>query len=424
MTSPNVLISNIFFAPYTYGGATIVAEEVARQLAMRHGWHISVLSAVSRHDLPVYSIRKLQVGDIANYVINLPDHRSFSQMHSNPEVTEVANRLIATLQPDLVHLHCIQELGTGLVQAARLANVPTIVSTHDFWWICERQFMIRSDGRYCGQHPVNIDKCQSCVVDMTRSRSRFKQLQDDASFVDLMTFPSHFARDLCLSSGLAPRSHAIWDNGVTLPGKDFFSRQEKRREKDNTLVFAYCGGPSDIKGWPQIRRAFKQLGREDFRVQLADGSPDGSWWKSIDLSDLPGQWEVCARYGQSDMDNFWVGVDVLLFPSQWKETFGLTIREALSRGIRVIQTDSGGTIEHNGPDRDRKLSIGNHTKALRDEIIHALSRVDRHAEAIPVTSFSQQADEFVSLATPFLSPESLSPETAALSTCRRPSKAS
>jgi len=36
---------------------------------------------------------------------------------------------------------------------------------------------------------------------------------------------------------------------------------------------------------------------------------------------------------------------VLLFPSQWKESFGLTVREALARDVWVIATDGGGPGE-------------------------------------------------------------------------------
>ena len=36
---------------------------------------------------------------------------------------------------------------------------------------------------------------------------------------------------------------------------------------------------------------------------------------------------------------------MLLFPSQWKESFGLTVREALARDVWVIATESGGAAE-------------------------------------------------------------------------------
>jgi glycosyltransferase involved in cell wall biosynthesis len=415
MSTPHLLVANIFFAPYTYGGATIVAEEVARSLADRHGWNISVLSAVSRQDLPQYAIRKVQSGPVVNYVINLPPTRPYAQMYSNPQVGEATSRLIQSLAPDMVHLHCIQELGTGVLHAARQAKLPVVVSAHDFWWICERQFMIRPDGRYCGQSPVEVSKCRSCVMDITQTRTRFLHLQEDAANIDLMTYPSEFARALCHDSGIRPRAQAVWQNGVTLPLPGFAARQARRRKRDPRLVFGYCGGPSDLKGWPLIERAFADLKRKDFRVLLADGSMDGSWWHITDLAALPGDWSVHPRYSQASMDDFWSEIDVLLFPSQWKETFGLTIREALARGVRVIQTDSGGTSEHLGPDRDRMLGIGDGHTMLKSEILHALNRPDPFAAPIEIMDFSAQADAFVALTEPLMNRNLAEPDSQIVS---------
>ena len=255
--------------------------------------------------------------------------------------------------------------------------------------------MIRPDGRYCGQSPVRIEGCRGCVVDHDRARTRARHLTRALAEADLVTYPSAFARDLSRASGLGARADAVWQNGVTLPGPDFADRQAARRARDPRLTFGFCGGPSQLKGWPLIREAFAPLTRQDFRVWLVDGALEGSWWPDVPLSSLPGDWQVRPRYSQGDMDAFWAEIDVLLFPSQWKETFGLTVREALARGVRVIQTDSGGTVEHAGPDRDRLIPVGAGAEALQREILHALDRADRHAEPVPVRGFAAQAEAFV-----------------------------
>jgi glycosyltransferase involved in cell wall biosynthesis len=55
--------------------------------------------------------------------------------------------------------------------------------------------------------------------------------------------------------------------------------------------------------------------------------------------------QVVPAYTQATMDAFFESIDVLLFPTQWKESFGLTIREALVRNVWVITTDAGGVVE-------------------------------------------------------------------------------
>lgn len=393
MSAPHVVVINIYFAPYTYGGATVVAEEVARNLRTEHGYRVTAISAMSRADMDAYAITKSEVDGIPNYLINLPYGRPYTETYDNAQVTKAVDGLLQSLSPDLVHVHCLQDIGAGVIGAAKRRGLPVILSTHDFWWLCERQFMIRTEGRYCAQDPIDIENCRGCVDDLSRARIRQNVLMGEASQADLLTFPSQFAHDLSTRSGLTATSSKVWTNGVHVPKADFFDRQEKRRVERKRLAFGFVGGPSLIKGWPIIRQAFAQLKTEqDFDVFLVEGSLDGSWWANETFLDLPGNWQVVPRFAQEDMDDFYAQIDVLLFMSQWKETFGLTIREALARGIRLIQTDSGGTTEHEKVDPNRLLPIGAGPEQLVVELERVLAEADGHPAPVAVVSFADQAE--------------------------------
>ena len=394
---PHILLANVFFAPFSYGGATVVAEEVARALVRNNTARISAVSLIARAELAPYTIIRSKVGEIDNYLINMPAGRTTREFWDNPKVEDVIQRLIERLSPDLVHVHCIQEIGIGIMRAAEKAGLPTILSIHDFWWICERQFMVRMDNVYCAQNPVRIEACKGCVDDWNHAQTRFYSLQQAADLANIVTYPSQFARDLCEASGLAPGKGIVWKNGVHLPHADFFKTQAARRARDPRLVFGFVGGPSQIKGWPTIRNAFKRLPRTDFRVDLVEGSSDNGWWRNHTFNDLPGEWRIVPRYSQSDMDRFYAEIDVLLFMSQWKETFGLAIREALSRGIEVIQTDSGGTTEHLAVDEDALIPIGAGPDKLASQLEAKLSRGRIEAPTFPVDSFQDQAAAFEQL---------------------------
>lgn len=178
-----------------------------------------------------------------------------------------------------------------------------------------------------------------------------------------------------------------------LPEKGFLKAQRERSEQDPRVVFGFVGGPSQIKGWPVIRAAFAGVSRADFRVLVVDGSVDGSWWQGHDFFDLPGEWEVHSRYSQDDMDAFFAKIDVLLFMSQWKETFGLVIREALARGIQVIQTDSGGSTEHGLIAQDQLIPIGPDPAPLRHQISQAIEAHPAQQAPQKIADFASQAAE-------------------------------
>ena len=399
---PHILLINVYYAPHSYGGATRVCEAVSRSLMAEHGVRVSVISAMCRPEVAPYAVLKCQSQGIDNYMINMPPGRSYEEMYRNPRVSARIRALAEDLEPDLAHLHCLQEIGADAIGSLKEMGLPVVLSVHDFWWLCERQFMLRPDSRYCGQDPVRIDACKGCVGDMEKARARFAFLRDEAAKADLVTFPSRFALDLSRRSGLGGKKGVVWENGVQLPGPEFFAAQTARRRSDGRLSFGFVGGPSPLKGWPIILEAFKRIGRSDFTGYLVDGSLDGSWWQNQDISGMKGEWHIHPRYDSRTIDDFYARIDVLLFLSQWKETFGLTVREALARGIRVIQTDSGGTTEHEGPDRHRMLPIGAGPEKLLPVLEELLDAPREHPEPVPVISFSQQAGTFMRLIRPLL----------------------
>ena len=397
MTTRHILVANIFFAPFSYGGATVVAEQVAQALVRQGAYRVTAVSLCSRAELADYSIIKSQTNGIVNFLINVPKHRSYAEMYNNPEVTARLAELISALQPDLVHAHCVQEIGTGIIAAAEASDIPVILSVHDFWWLCDRQFMVKLDDRYCGQSPVKIEDCKGCVDSFWAAKTRFVHLQEMSRKAAVVTYPSNFAKELSEASGFAPGLGVVWENGVQLPKEVFFAKQAERRRKDDRMTFGFVGGPSGIKGWPHIKRAFSQVERQDFCGLVVEGSLDGSWWRQSDLKRLSGEWSIHPRFNQETMDDFYAKIDVLLFMSQWKETFGLAIREALARGIKVIQTDSGGTVEHGATKPEDLIPIGAPSDLLRRQLDATLAEYIRQREIHPVTSFDDQARAFAGL---------------------------
>ena len=388
---PHILVANIFFSPYSYGGATIVAEEVAKKLQSDQKLRVSAVSLIKQPDLMHYQTMKIDGDGIENYVINVPESRTYAEHYDNPNITQAFAEILDHLNPDLLHAHCLQEMGTGIFDVAKLKNIPIILSVHDYWWICERQFMIKPSREFCAQHPIKIENCRNCVSDFSRARLRFEKLTNDVSKADLVTYPSAYAKELCEASGMTSVKSTVWQNGVRLPTPEFFSLQAERRSRDRRTVFGFVGGPSQIKGWPLLKETFSALPRSNFKGLLVDGSLDGSWWRDKDISTMQGDWSIVPRFSQDEMDGFYSEIDVLLFLSQWKETFGLSIRECLARGIKVVQTDSGGTVEWDGANPSTMLAIGDGHEKLALKINEILDSSTRYTEPSGVTSFADQA---------------------------------
>ena len=57
----HILVANVFFAPHSYGGATVVAEQVARALIRRGGFRVTAVSLCCRAGIADYAVNKIHV---------------------------------------------------------------------------------------------------------------------------------------------------------------------------------------------------------------------------------------------------------------------------------------------------------------------------------------------------------------------------
>lgn len=393
-TRPRVLIGNIFFSPRSFGGATVVAENMARELRQRHGWDVVVVTTIDDPSIPLYGIRRYATEGIDVFGVRVP--RSLSHTNTvwdNDGFNSVFARILDHTAPDIVHMHCLQDIGGTCLSEVKRRDIPLVVTIHDCWWICERQFMINHTGRYCHQWEIDFDVCRHCIPDIHETRRRSAALRAALAEAALLLYPSAFHRDLHLANGIGVDRSMVNKNGV-LPPKPGFTRT--RAEDGITLRFGFTGGPGPTKGAPLIIRAFQEIDRTDYELQVVDAAAtiDASW-KDAGTWDIPGKLRFVPPYNQATIDDFFAEIDVLLAPSQWKESFGLTVREAMIRGVWVIATDAGGLAEDviHGENGTVLPMDGDHNK-LRQAIEELLVNPppdDLHTDHISVTAV--QADE-------------------------------
>lgn len=336
-----VMIVNVHFAPESFGGATLVAEETAHRLRAA-GHEVVVVTGSHDERIPPGQFRRYSIDGVPVIAVRHMCDGSVANQYDNPWATQAFERILAATRPDVVHFHAIQMLGVGVVEAAQEAGIPTVVTAHDAWWLCERQFMVRSNGRYCGQTAIDPDVCATCVPDALSHRIRQQRSMQILSGCDRVLVPSEFWRGVMVGSGVPSSLVHVNANGVSRPPAGW-----ERPVRVGPVRLGYVGGVNDVKGYPQIVAALQHLKRSDYELKVVDAMANlGVVGFNQDAWPVPGYVNIVPGYDRDGLDEFFGSVDVLLFPSQWKESYGLTVREAMLRGVWPIVTDGGGTVEN------------------------------------------------------------------------------
>ncbi|RKH89828.1 glycosyltransferase [Corallococcus sp. AB045] len=399
-----VLAVNVLFAPLSFGGATIVAEQVSDRLKAE-GCDVTVFTGIVGSTLPDYSVVRYEAMGLPVIATKVPSLTDRAQEYQNPRMGETFTQVLKTVRPDVVHFHSIQLLSATLATACAAEGIPYTITLHDAWWLCERQFMVREDNSYCDQKAIDLRVCSKCMPDSRYTFKRTFALRKVLDGAALLMTPSEFQRQLYLANGIAPERIVVNKNGVLMPG-----RERAPRPANAPVRFAYLGGRAVHKGYFWLKDILESvpesswvLKMTDIQLRLGPAAIDAKEWK------VKGQVEVVPPYDQDGLDAFFDGVDVLLMPSQWKESFGLAVREALARNVWVVTTASGGVSEDivdgvNG----NVLAIGDaegYRRVLRDLMAHPerLARYQNPHRAA-VRDYVTQARELHSLLAGLVTP--------------------
>lgn len=392
--SRRILMANVYFSPQSFGGATIVAEHMVKRLVEEREALVSVFTTLPDDRVPAYGLRRYEVDGAQVFAMGLPKEHDAALQFDNPKTLVAFKNVLRAVMPEVVHIHSIQGIGAAIIDACKEENIPVVVTLHDAWWICGRGFMVNHEGVSCFQREVDLGVCDTCVTDAKLNRLRQNRLHELLIRAEHLLTPSEYFRDLYAANGFPEDKIVVNRNGVLPPAGDF------RTTESELLRFAYVGGNNSVKGFDILCEAFTQLGRQDYELKVVDST------ESLGFSSLANwkpafkqQLRLIPAFGQDGLDKFFAEVDVLLFPTLCRESFGLIVREALIRGVWVVTTAAGGAVEDiedgvNGTILPLELSpelLRTEVERLLEDAKRIKAHVNPHKDEIKTVE--EQADE-------------------------------
>lgn len=410
---PRLLSVNVYYNPQSFGGATMVAEGLNRQLS-QSGWQVGVLTTVPEKLCNGRPLHRYNLDDMPVFGIPIGMFSAETPDVSSETVMQMVELVLDAFEPQIVQLHSIQGIGIDIIELFVRRHIPYVITLHDAWWLCARQFMINRDGRYCEQQTIDPAVCIRCTACPNLVLGRRQRMEQALKGAALLLMPSDFFAELFRANGYS--QVIVNRNGINPPLPAPPAAPAPMAANSETPVrFAYVGGNVDIKGFPLVQLVFRRLRRHrNLQLVLVDNTLNlgHASYFGPDLLGL-GQLEVVPAYTQSGIDAFYEGVDVLLFPTQWKESFGLAVREALARGVWVITTDAGGVVEDvrdgvNGTILPFDTDVDDLEQAVLGaaELVQAWRRGERVRPRTPVRLLAEQAAELDTLLRKVLSDHS------------------
>jgi glycosyltransferase involved in cell wall biosynthesis len=308
---------------------------------------------------------------------NNPNHVLFDSW----QVEQWLEHYLQTKHPDVIHITSTYSLGVGLLRAAHRAQIPSVLTLMDFWFLCPRTSLLRGDGQLCDGRTTPWE-CQQCLLTSSglylRTKSVLSSQLQPALWYGISHVPllarrrgargmaidmdhrkatmkrglalpnviiahSTFVQQMVMRSGLSQRVVHI-SNGLDLG----WAAAYHGKNSAPLIRFGYIGQITKIKGVHLLVQAFQELPDKRCAHLEIWGDLQREATYSHELQELVGDdpsITVRGPFQRSRLADVLADIDVLIVPSMWYENAPLVILEAFATQTPVIATNLGGMAE-------------------------------------------------------------------------------
>jgi glycosyltransferase involved in cell wall biosynthesis len=368
-----VVIAAHHFPPRYTGGAEWRAFRTAAALQARH--HETRVICVERIDKGPdngvdYTDELYDDITVRRLLMNLsaaPD--PFRWEYDNPWIGDHLQQFLTKHRPDLFHLISGYLMSGRALQVAHQLGIPTVLTLTDFWFLCPRISMLRSNGEI-STLPLNPATCARCLGEEKRryrlpgriapnlmnafwrlQKAKINDIQARITFlrqtlnqVDAIISPSQFLRSVFIEAGVAPERIIF-----SRQGRDFPDLTPKLVEKSPApeLRVGYLGQMAWHKGVHTLFEAARQIPNARLTVRAyGDTAPFPDYTARLhQLIAEDERLKLAGVYQRREVSQVLHDLDVIVVPSLWYENSPNTILEAFAHRTPVIAADLGGMAE-------------------------------------------------------------------------------
>lgn len=284
-------------------------------------------------------------------------------------------------KPDVIHVHSLMGIHEEFFSAAGELNIPMIFTTHDYYSCCFRCNLFDKNEKLCiGE--FDALKCQRCnigaglnkfsqmllqvewyqviknlrVIQFIKNK-KLSEVKENAekeviseSEYDVEKFENlfgyyyrimkkmtvvHCNSDVAMTFYQA-RFPKLNYQVIPISHKGIVCKKHVRKD-ERKLHISYFGGRYVHKGYYQLKNVLMKM------IQDSSDIWDISLYGSVYTDRYEdSRINIKGIFTKDEEEAVWDNTDLLVVPSQWPETFGFVVIEALARRIPVICSDLVG----------------------------------------------------------------------------------
>jgi glycosyltransferase involved in cell wall biosynthesis len=272
----------------------------------------------------------------------------------SPAVESMIDGLLAKVRPDVVHVHHWKRLTSNLVQIAARRGVPAVVTLHDLWTTCPREYRLL--GNESCARPLGAASCARCArlhffqsVDEVGTQSdlfRETVLRELHSARAVLVPSKHHADAVAQHLGISPDRFEVLGLG-RLGGEPASCAEASVRFPSGPLRVGFWGHLVDFKGAHLLLEALGHVRSLDrFDVHVFGTEVAGTYRARLDR--LADGKPVTFHGAFRPADVAATPLDVAVVPSICHESYSFVLEEALTFGLPVIVSDRGALPERAG----------------------------------------------------------------------------
>ncbi|MCZ7570995.1 MAG: glycosyltransferase [Ardenticatenaceae bacterium] len=388
-----ILLTSNGYPPHEAAGVELYTAQIAQGLAAR-SHEVRVLCRTRGLGQREYAVLDEAVAGIPvrRIVYDFLDARTLADFDRNRRIERLVADFAVEWRPDVAHVQHALGLSAALPALLTGAGVPTVLTLHDYWWLCPRITLMDWQGRRCGGPATGAD-CATCTASMVPSRAaRILRRLPGYKLAQRVLSPALQQRGAALLARSRPLSPApaaptrdsagmrrltaaqTWlahPHLLTTPSefvRTIYSQHGLPRERIEILPLP-VERPEGVPWHPRPAGAPFRLG---FIGALTE--PKGALLLLAALAQIPTASLSLRVWGRGRLEDPYLGhlrtagaadprvtlagpfapkertailsdLDMLVVPSLFHETYSFITREALAAGVPVLATAVGALPE-------------------------------------------------------------------------------